>query len=313
MDGRKILIIGGSGFIGARLLSTRNSGCYTATYLSQPLKGGIRFDIAADRLADKFLLRGHGYTHAVLTQGVTQLDQCAHASQRAERANLTGVKDAIDDLLDAGVHPIFLSSDAVFNGERGPWTEEDPLCPILTYGKQKAGVETYLSRSARPWTVLRLSKVISSYASKRNLLSLWLETILQRQTILCATDQLLSPIDVDDVVRVIDFVVETNSGGLFNTSGSNILTRFELLETFLAHCPSKVRELAVVQACSLREVPSIELLPINCSLLNSKLRRVSAISPVSVEQTCRNFFQQFSSRSAAERKAIDDARGVARA
>jgi len=310
MDGRKVLIIGGSGFIGSRLLSSGSAGRYTATYLSQPLKGGVRFDTTRDRLADKFLLRGHGYTHAVLTMGVTKLDQCAQAPERTELANLIGVQNAVDDLLEASVHPIFLSSDGVFDGTRGPWTEEDPVCPTLTYGRQKAGVESYLAGSPRPWTILRLSKVISTYASERNLLSLWLKQILQGQTILCATDQVLSPIDIDDVVQVIDFVVETGTRGLFNTSGSDILTRLELLETFVAHAPASVRKLAAVRTCLLRDVPSIEPLPVNCSLLNAKLRRVSGISPVSVARTCVRFFEQFAARQGGGLESIDSAQAM---
>jgi dTDP-4-dehydrorhamnose reductase len=289
MKSTKVLIIGASGFIGSRLLHSCSSDRYIGTYMNKPFKGGLRLDIATERLADRFLLRGHGYTHAVLAQGVTTLNQCALAPKETSSANVTGTEKAIDDLIDAGVHPIFLSSDGVFDGSRGPWTEQDAPCPILTYGKQKSEVEFYLSKFSSPWTILRLSKVLSSYAAERNLLSQWLEHILKRQSILCAKDQILSPIDVDDVVRIIEFVVETSTIGLFNASGSDVLTRLELLKILLAHCPAGLRDLAAVQTCFLNEVPSAEPLPVNCSLLNVKLRSVSGISPASIENICARF------------------------
>ena len=293
---QNILIIGASGFIGSRLRDSWSSNSYVSTYNTKPFNGGVRFDVATERLADRFLLRGHTFTHALLAQGATKLDQCAAAPTVTRSANVIGTERAIDDLIDAGIHPIFLSSDAVFDGTRGPWTEQDALCPILTYGKQKAEVESYLSRCPSPWTILRLSKVVSSYSTERNLLSQWLENILERQSIRCAEDQILSPIDVDDVVRIIDFVVQTNTTGIFNASGSDILTRLELLRIFLGYCPDYVRHLAAVQTCRLSEVPSVEPLPVNCSLLNVKLRSVSEISPASVENICSRFCEHVFSR-----------------
>jgi dTDP-4-dehydrorhamnose reductase len=286
MRRRKILILGASGFIGSRLMASWRPDQYTATYFSRPLDGAVRFDIATERLADRFLLRGHGFTHAILAQGVTKLEQCALSSLRSSATNIVGTKRAMEDIIDAGVQPIFLSSDAVFDGTSGPRTESDEPNPILSYGRQKLATETYLAGMAGSWTILRLSKVVADFVDGRNLLSVWCAQLASSERITCATDQKFTPIDIDDVVQAVNFVVMSNTTGLFHVSGSDILTRYRLLQILLKYLPHKSRHRAVIQTCLLGEIPFAEPLPLDCSLANARFRAVSGLHPKSMEEVC---------------------------
>jgi len=286
MRRRKILILGASGFIGSRLMASWSPDQYTATYFSRPIDGAVRFDIATERLADRFLLRGHGFTHAILAQGVTKLEQCALSPLDSSATNIVGTKEAMEDIVDAGVHPIYLSSDAVFDGTSGPRIESDEPNPILSYGRQKVAAEAHLAKMAGSWTVLRLSKVVSNFVDGRNLLSAWCAQLAASEPIRCATDQKFTPIDIDDVVQAVNFVVMSSATGLFHVSGSDILTRYRLLQILLNYLPHKIRHKAVVQTCLLSEIPFAEPLPLDCSLANAKFGEVSGLHPKSMEEVC---------------------------
>jgi dTDP-4-dehydrorhamnose reductase len=282
----KILILGASGFIGSRLMARWRPDQYTATYFSRPLDGAVRFDIATERLADRFLLRGHGFTHAILAQGVTKLAQCTLSSLDSSVTNIVGAKVAMEDIVDAGVHPIYLSSDGVFDGTSGPRIESDEPNPILSYGRQKLAAETHLARIAGSWTILRLSKVVSSFVDGRNLLSAWCAQLAGSERIMCATDQKLTPIDIDDVVQAVNFFIMSSTNGLFHVSGSQILTRYQLLQILLKYLPQKIRHKAVIQTCLLNEIAFAEPLPLDCSLANAKFTAVSGLHPKSMEEVC---------------------------
>jgi dTDP-4-dehydrorhamnose reductase len=282
----KILILGASGFIGSRLMASLRPDQYTATYFIRPLDGAVRFDIATERLADRFLLRGHGFTHAILAQGVTKLEQCALSSLDSSATNIVGTKRAMEDIVDAGVHPIYLSSDAVFDGTSGPRTESDEPNPILSYGRQKLVAETHLAKMAGSWTILRLSKVVSSFVDSRNLLSVWCTQVADSECITCATDQKLTPIDIDDVVQAVNCFIMSSTSGLFHVSGSQILTRYQLLQILLKYLPHSIRHKAVIRTCLLSEIPFGEPLPLDCSLANAKLGAVSGMHPKSMEEVC---------------------------
>jgi dTDP-4-dehydrorhamnose reductase len=307
----KLLILGASGFIGSRLMQAWPAGACVGTYLHRPMANGVRFDIATERLSQRLLLRGHGFTHAVLAQGVTKLDQCALSPELSNAANVRGPLNAIADLLDAGVHPIFLSSDAVFDGTTGPRSEAEEPCPILEYGRQKVAVEAYLRSQSSPWTILRLCKVVAGFTDERNMLAAWLGKVVRGEPILCATDQILTPVDLDDVVRAVTFFANTGTPGLFHVAGSQSITRHGLLLELLRHVPEEQRGRADIRTCRLEEICSPEPLPVNCGLQNDKLRAILNWEPVAMATVCGNLCRNVFFRAEAFNR-LEDAIGVVR-
>ena len=283
---KKLLILGASGLIGSRLAAAWAHRSLVATYRARPIVGGVFFDVSRERLKDRILQPNHGITHAVLAHGISKLEDCARRRDAAVATNVTGTLRAIDDLLDAGVHLIFLSSDAVFGGGPGLRTEADEPCPILSYGRDKRAVETYLSKQVQPWTILRLTKVIAGFTDYRNPLSRWLAAIDAGQPIRCATDQTLTPVDLDYVIRAILFCVGSRIEGIFHVSGSERVTRHALLLRLLAQMPAAFRRRATVQPCSIDEFALIEKLPHNCALSNAKFVALSGMRPRPIDETC---------------------------
>jgi dTDP-4-dehydrorhamnose reductase len=78
----------------------------------------------------------------------------------------------------------------------------------------------------------------------------------------------------------------SSATGLFHVSGSDILTRYRLLQILLKYLPHKIRHKAVIQTCLLSEIPFAEPLPLDCSLANGKFRAVSGLHPKSMEEVC---------------------------
>ncbi|HEX9627596.1 MAG TPA: sugar nucleotide-binding protein, partial [Acidiferrobacterales bacterium] len=220
----KLLIVGGSGFVGSAVARAWRLRPSITTYCNRPLAGAERFDIARERLADRFLQPGHGFSHAILAHGATTLERCALMPE-ARAINVRGTLQAIDDLVEAGVHPVFLSSDGVFDGTRGRRTEQDAPNPILAYGRQKLAVEAHLQAMTTPWTILRLTRVISGADHPRNLLSQWVGMIEKGTLIRCARDQILAPVDLAYVLQAVAFVVGEGVTGLVHLSGPELVTR----------------------------------------------------------------------------------------
>jgi dTDP-4-dehydrorhamnose reductase len=284
----KVLVIGGSGFVGSRLLSRLGRDRTIATYFSSPFAGGAHFDSARMRLADRLLRGPHGISHGILLQGVTSIDRCALAPEETARTNVDGAIAAIDDMLDAGIVPIFVSSDAVFDGSRGPSTETDELCPSLTYGRHAAAVERHLSGVSAPWAIARLTKVVARFASPRNILSEWLAAVSRGEAIRCAYDQILNPIDIDDVVEALYCLVEGGMRGLYNVAGPRPLPRLDLLELLFSTVGPSLRTTARIEICSLDDFPFIEPRPKNCSLASGKFVEATGLVPRSPEEICRD-------------------------
>src|SRR5689334_20619533 len=155
-----ILVIGGSGFLGAALRTAAPRPEMLFTYFSNPVPGGVRLDARAGMGELAPALRGR-VSAAVILAGSTNVDACARDPGGTAQLNVVGIKRIVDDLLELGVTPVFTSSDAVFDGSHGAWTEDQPVSPVLTYGRQKLEVERYLLSVPAPRLVVRLPKLIS--------------------------------------------------------------------------------------------------------------------------------------------------------
>ncbi|HVS26492.1 MAG TPA: sugar nucleotide-binding protein [Burkholderiales bacterium] len=267
----RYLIIGASGFIGSRLFSFLGPDNAVATYCTRRVAGGVFFDAASMRLADAVLKQHNGLTHAFIFHGITNIDACARDPQGTERVNVTSVLAVIDDLIKHGIVPVFASSDAVFDGTRGMWTEEDPVNPILTYGRHKAQVERYLQKKSSPWLVARLAKVTGAGPGQADILSDWMDKLESGAEIRCARDQVFSPLGVDDAIDAMLGLAEGGHSGIFHVCGSRPVTRLQLLQMLIEEI-DKYRELrARIIPCSIRDFEFAESRPFDTSMSPCKL------------------------------------------
>lgn len=284
---RRYLIIGASGYVGARLFSILGPNHAVATYNKKPMAGGVAFDAVSMRLADTVLKQRNGLTHAFVLHGITNINACARDPQGAARVNVDSVCSVIDELIHHGIVPVFASSDAVFDGSRGMWTEEDRVNPILTYGRHKARIERHLQEKSCPWLVVRLAKVVSTETGHVDMLGDWMDKLESGAVIRCARDQVFSPADVDDVSRALIRLAEGGFSGVFNVCGPRPLTRLELLETLVSEARRYRDVAAQIISCSLRDFEFAEPRPLDTSMSPAKLYAALKTSFADMQNVCR--------------------------
>lgn len=227
----KLLIIGADGFIGKRLLHAASKVGWEVSGTSR--KGGtyhFSFDLASDSLttcmSSKLL---SSFDAAVICAAIPKIDRCYLEKDYCERVNVTGTKQIIQELMAVGVKPVFLSSDQVFDGEQGYYSEVDVPAPLNEYGRQKAEVEKHILSFGVNALVLRLSLVVSdNIISDPHVFYEWYQKFKKNETVFCIKDQVLSPTLVDDVTKGIIKSLECNLSGLYNLANSEFFSRYEL-------------------------------------------------------------------------------------
>ena len=285
----RYLIIGASGFIGEHLLAALGRDNAIATCNRRPVPGGIVFDAAMDRLADTVLNHHRGLTHAFILHGITAIDACARDPAGTARVNVEGTQRVIDDLIEHDIFPVFASSDAVFDGSRALWSEQDPVAPILTYGRQKAAVERYLLDRTGSALVLRLAKVVSEGAGPNDLLGDWLKQLESAEAVIrCATDQIFSPVAVCDAVEAFVRLADDGKTGVFHVCGPRPVSRLELLQMMVEE-GSRYRDLpAQIIPCSIRDFTQFaEARPFDTSMSADKLYLALGRNFDDPRETCR--------------------------
>lgn len=283
---KQALVIGASGFVGRQLLAQLGARGVGA-YRSRPLPQGLAFDATRDTLSD-LLRRAKGdFSHVFVPFGAIDMEGCARNPEATAAINVTAVQAVLAEALALGLTPIYVSTDYVFDGERGLWRENDEARPRMAYGAQKLAVESWLKEQAGPWLICRLSKVLSERDEPANMLAEWAGAIRDGRRLTLAHDQFFSPAGVNDLAGAMIALADAGCTGLFHVAGPERISRLELFKR-LATTLEKRMDMNVAEAASssLHDFPFLERRPLDTSLDTARL--ITSISPKfqSIDDLC---------------------------
>ena len=286
--GKKILILGASGFIG-RALSERlgNEQCMCTYNSGKKLINGIHFDILADSIANIDI---SAVSHAVVLFGVTNPDHCANNRELSDAVNIRGVKRVLDELGERQIPFIFASSEVVFDGLKGDYVEGDLPNPILSYGIQKRMVEEYIAEKWLLATSIRIAKVYGTRPGDKSLLDGWFQQALLGGEIRCAADFISSAVHIDDVVNSILAICSNRLYGTYHVGGPRGISRYDLFLSLLDAIQKKHRIPSTrVVPCSIDDFVTVEKRPKNVSFVTKKLVRDTGIVLRPFEDGCQEY------------------------
>ena len=286
--GKKILILGASGFIG-RALSERlgNEQCMCTYNSGKKLVNGIHFNILADSIAN---IDTSAVSHAVVLFGVTNPDHCANNRELSDAVNIRGVKRVLDELGERQIPFIFASSEVVFDGLKGDYVEGDLPNPILSYGIQKRMVEEYIAEKWLLATSIRIAKVYGTRPGDKSLLDGWFQQALLGGEIRCAADFISSAVHIDDVVTSILAICSNGLYGTYHVGGPRGISRYDLFLSLLDAIQKKHRIPSTrVVPCSIDDFVTVEKRPKNVSFVTKKLVRDTGIVLRPFEDGCQEY------------------------
>ena len=259
----KIALIGASGYLGQRLfkwlLSEVSVNDVVGTYFNNK-KNNLEFlDITSPSAVSAFM-KIHSPHLILFSAGITDVDKCQLNPDLAFQVNARAIS-AITAF--AGVKIIYYSTDYVFDGKYGNYSETDVANPINIYGKSKLHGEEITLKSRSENLVIRVSGLYGSSGESNDRFA---KSCLQK-SVLADDDRSSSPILLDDVVSATKLLLCKNQNGLFHVAGPSNFTRYEF-QQLLSLYVSKNRK---VIPTSTSETTPIALRPINSSLSIKKL------------------------------------------
>ena len=270
---RKLIVIGSKGFIGKHLTASLNPAIYTHHKGSPYL-----IDLNTPNLKTLPLSTE---THAVIAAGCTNINDCNNHPEKNYAINVAGTLRIAKQCTELGLCPILFSTDYVFDGEEGGYTESSPTSPINAYGKQKAELEEGIhDATGGNYLMLRLSKIYSTSIGDDSLLDEMMQTLIQGRTVRAATDQVFCPLHIDDLVAIIQELIDQRITGLINIGGDETLSRYSLA---LEACENLNISRTCIEPISLDELegpPRPKKTALNCQ----KLYETVSIEPRSLRK-----------------------------
>jgi len=228
-----ILIIGASGYIGRNLFQRFREESYdvVGTYAQHPREGLIHFDLETSSLAD--LPQKPDYVF-LCSVAYHSLDDSKRYWERAYSLDVIQIKRILDYCFAHNIIPLYFSSDNVFDGAKGNYIESDARNPITGYGRLKFEVENYLLSSGKPGVILRMGKVFGVTPGDNTLITTMVsDLVIQRKKIQCATDQLISPLFINDLFYFTKKIIDEKITGVYHLTSLIPLTRYNLARSII--------------------------------------------------------------------------------
>lgn len=259
----KVLITGSNGLLGQKLL--------------HKLRQDTSFDLVATSKGENRVSEKEGYTYfdlditnnnavaqliarenpqvVINTAAMTNVDLCEDEKQSCDALNVDAVKYLADACANIGAHLIQISTDFIFDGEDGPYTEEDIPNPLSYYGISKLKSEELLKAHAVKWTVLRTIIVfgVGEKLSKGNIVIWAKEALIKGDPLNIVDDQFRAPTLADDLADICILAAKKKAHGIFNASGKDIMSIYEIVERIAKHYGNTTENLNKISTATLNQ------------------------------------------------------------
>jgi len=224
----RLLITGGSGFVGGHLIDqAKGEWNVCTTWKTRPVavRGvkSFKLDISSEKAIENLVLKLQPEV-IIHTAAWGDLERCEENPEQAYHINTTSTEVFAEISEKIGSRFLFISSDMVFDGKRGKYRETDEPNPINVYGKTKLTAEKFIKAICTDYVIARSALIYGSPITGSNSFS---EKILKRvsahQTMPLFTDQYRSPILVQNLAEALlelsksDFCGTIHLGGMDKT------------------------------------------------------------------------------------------------
>lgn len=128
---------------------------------------------------------------------------------------------------EIGAGFLFYSSDMVFDGAAGGYTEDAPLSPANAYGAMKAQAEA-LVRAEHPGTQVVRTSLLVGESGIHMRPAYECENLVRGLPVTLYADEWRSPTHVDDLARASWELASLDVAGVYHVAGPERLSRVEL-------------------------------------------------------------------------------------
>src|SRR6266568_6040106 len=236
----RLLVIGSTGLVGskiARLASKYGFEAYnTQNARDSDLPRSTQLNIT-DRRATQSLTKEVRPSAIINTAALHNVDYCETHREEAENVNVEGARNLVEAAVQNDSRLIHLSTDYVFDGTSGHYTELDTPHPLHFYAETKLEAERIAAKVrsyavARPsviygWNPLEASGIPSSSGKTVNFAMFVLDRLKKKETIKAVRDQYSSPTFADNLADALLKLAKYPHNGVFHTAGRSCLSRYE--------------------------------------------------------------------------------------
>lgn len=205
---------------------------------------------------------------------MTNVDGCELNPDQAYEVNVRGTVNLLNHFNGKFV---LLSTDYVFDGNEGPYSENDTVNPKNVYGKTKLEAERKVREFSADWLILRTNVVWNIGGQYKASFVDWLvEELDEGNQVRIVTDQWNNPTHTEDLGCVINELLKHDASGLYHYGSAEVLNRYDFAR-LIANIYNLDENL--IKPIMTQELNQLAKRPLRSGLKTNKIERDFAIIP----------------------------------
>jgi dTDP-4-dehydrorhamnose reductase len=230
----RVLVTGSTGRIGRALLAVKPVEMETEVLLDPNNRTDSSFPWYRADITD------HDKTVMAITcaqpdmvvhlAAMTDVDECERNPVKAYEINCKGARNVAEACAKCGSRMVYLSTDYVFDGSGGPYTEMDEPNPINVYGLSKLEGERAAVDTLDELAIVRISVPFGRRidSASHNFISRIQEELSSGNTVKVVIDQKTTPAFLDELAEFIWKVIQNRIKGIIHYGTVDRLSRYEM-------------------------------------------------------------------------------------
>jgi len=223
----RLLVTGASGLLGSKIVElAREDYEIIPLHNTKPLHpNSLRLDITDQNQV--FSLFSKLEPDIVIhTASETNVDKCETQKEHAWKINVEGTRN-IAEVCKAGAKLIYISTDYVFDGRKGNYTEDDTPNPINYYAVTKLEGEKRVVQNCKNFAILRTSVLYGWHPFKQNFATWVITQLEQNKEITVVEDHYNTPTLADNLAEMAIEAIQKDLQGVYHACGSERIGRYE--------------------------------------------------------------------------------------
>lgn len=277
-----ILLTGAYGQVGTalrRIYTNKTNFNLILSSLTVPVGNpGISLDVR-NKVSINEIFKSLDIDIIIHLAAMTNVDECEKYPQKASEININGTRNLCENF---NGYFVYASTDYVFDGKNGPYTENNVVKPINIYGSTKLEAEKIVLGKSGDNLIIR-SNVIYDYSrSKANFLNWIIDSLKSKTKINVVNDQYNNPTSADSLALAIYKSIEKNINGVVHWADEELMNRYEfsirIAKTFGL-------DESLINPISTNELNQIAKRPLKSGLVSKFLSRKIKIKPLKLDNS----------------------------
>lgn len=157
----------------------------------------------------------------------TRVDSCEIDARQAYEVNVFGTGHVVDAADAVGATVVYFSTDYVFDGREGPYTESASPNPLSQYGAQKLVAESRVQHAVGGALIVRTTVVYGFEPQSKNFVARLLGDLRRGERVTVPSDQIGTPTHAPDLAEAVIDLMMAGARGVVNVAGNETVARDE--------------------------------------------------------------------------------------